>query len=100
MEGEREVAHANICSWAFGFVLYAAGLDERAWIPTHPISINLAMLEAAHRATMPLGQSMPSRLAPHIHTYTHTCLQIKCCCVELFVTTRALFFCLVAYINH
>lgn len=38
-----------------------------------PISINLAMLEAAHTATMPPGQAMPSRLAPHIHS--HTCTQ-------------------------
>jgi len=35
-ERERDTAHAKICSWAFGFVLSAAGLDERAWIPTHP----------------------------------------------------------------
>lgn len=33
-----------------------------------PISINLAMLETEHTTTMPLGQSMPSRLALHIHT--------------------------------
>lgn len=35
-ERERAAAHANICSWAFGFVLNAAGLDERTWIPIHP----------------------------------------------------------------
>lgn len=37
-----------------------------------PVGINLAMLEAAHTATMPLSHSMPSRLALHIHTQMHT----------------------------
>lgn len=96
MEGERLPMLISAAGPLVLFSMQLGWMREPGFQHT-PISINLAMLEAAHRATMPLGQSMPSRLALHIHS--HTCLQINCC-VELFVTTRALFFCLVEYINH
>ncbi len=37
-----------------------------------PIGINLAMLEAANTATIPLGHSMPSRLCLHTHAHRRT----------------------------
>jgi len=65
-----------------------------------PISINLAMLEAAHTATMPLGQPMPRRLA-HTHIHIHTSmLTNKLLLCGVVCSYQGGFFFWIAYINH
>lgn len=63
----------------------------------NPISINLAMLEATHTTTMPLGQSMPSRVALRIHTYMLTNKLLLC---GVVCNSQGTFFYSVAYIHH
>lgn len=71
MEGERLPMLISAAGPLVLFSMQLGWMREPGFQHT-PIGINLAMLEAAHTETMPLGQSMPSRLALH----THTCSQL------------------------
>lgn len=63
-----------------------------------PIGINLAMLEAANTATMPLGHSVPSWPC-HMHTHTHMFTN-KLLCVFVAPKRFCFFVLWDAYINR